>query len=89
MLDLKQFEVWFVTGSQDLYGEDTLRQVDEHSLIISQHFDQSQAIPVRVVFKPVVNLPTRSISSFRRPTWLKIVLVSSPGCTHFLLQKCG
>ncbi|WP_149242777.1 L-arabinose isomerase [Dyadobacter sp. 32] len=54
MLDLKQFEVWFVTGSQDLYGEDTLRQVDEHSLIISQHFDQSQAIPVGVVFKPVL-----------------------------------
>ena len=27
MIDLKKFEVWFVTGSQDLYGEETLKQV--------------------------------------------------------------
>ncbi|MDQ6480763.1 L-arabinose isomerase [Dyadobacter sp. LHD-138] len=54
MLDLKQFEIWFVTGSQDLYGEETLRQVDEHSRIISQFFDQKAEIPVRVIFKPVV-----------------------------------
>lgn len=57
MFDLKQFEVWFVTGSQHLYGEETLRQVDEHSQIISNYFDQSPAVPVRVVFKPVVKTP--------------------------------
>ena len=57
MIDLKQFEVWFVTGSQHLYGEDTLRQVDEHSLQISTFFDKSEKIPVRVVFKPVVKSP--------------------------------
>lgn len=54
MLDLKQFEIWFVTGSQDLYGAETLRQVDEHSRIISAFFDQKEEIPVRVIFKPVV-----------------------------------
>jgi L-arabinose isomerase len=54
ILDLKQFEIWFVTGSQDLYGEQTLRQVDEHSKEISQFFDRSEKVPVRVVFKPVV-----------------------------------
>lgn len=57
MFDLKQFEVWFITGSQHLYGEETLKQVDEHSLIISKHLDQAGAIPVRVVFKPVVKSP--------------------------------
>ncbi|WP_221390938.1 L-arabinose isomerase [Dyadobacter sp. NIV53] len=57
MLDLKQFEVWFITGSQHLYGEETLRLVDEHSQIISTYFDQSPKIPVRVVFKPVVKSP--------------------------------
>ena len=31
MIDLKKFEVWFVTGSQHLYGEETLKQVAEHS----------------------------------------------------------
>ena len=31
MIDLKQYEVWFVTGSQHLYGEETLKKVAEHS----------------------------------------------------------
>ncbi|ACT93615.1 L-arabinose isomerase [Dyadobacter fermentans] len=57
MLDLKQFEVWFITGSQHLYGEETLRQVDEHSQIIARHLDQAPQVPVRVVFKPVVKSP--------------------------------
>jgi L-arabinose isomerase len=56
MLNLKQFEIWFVTGSQHLYGEDTLRQVGEHSQIIAGFLNES-AIPVRVVFKPVVKTP--------------------------------
>ncbi|MBN1249849.1 MAG: hypothetical protein JXC32_19460, partial [Anaerolineae bacterium] len=29
MIDLKQYDLWFVTGSQHLYGEETLRQVAE------------------------------------------------------------
>ena len=33
--DLKKWSVWFVTGSQHLYGEETLRQVDEHSAKIA------------------------------------------------------
>ena len=54
---LKKFEVWFVTGSQHLYGEETLRQVDEHSQIIADSFNDSPKIPVRVVFRPVVKTP--------------------------------
>ncbi|MDF7817852.1 L-arabinose isomerase [Runella sp. MFBS21] len=54
---LKQFEVWFVTGSQHLYGEETLRQVDEHSAVIAGSLNDSPQIPVRVVFKPVVKTP--------------------------------
>ncbi len=57
MLDLKQFEVWFITGSQHLYGEDTLRQVDEHSQIIARYLDDAAQVPVRVIFKPVVKSP--------------------------------
>lgn len=57
MIDLKKFEIWFVTGSQHLYGEETLRQVDEHSTIIAGSLNDSPAIPVRVVFKPVVKTP--------------------------------
>ena len=54
MVDLKQFEIWFVTGSQHLYGEETLRQVAEHSQQIAQGLDHAGQVPVRVVFKPVV-----------------------------------
>lgn len=57
MLELKQFEIWFVTGSQHLYGEETLLQVDEHSQIIARYLDQAPQVPVRVIFKPVVKSP--------------------------------
>lgn len=54
MIDLKQYEIWFVTGSQHLYGPKTLEQVARDSAEISQFLDASVHIPVRVVFKPVL-----------------------------------
>jgi L-arabinose isomerase len=54
---LKQSEVWFVTGSQHLYGPETLKQVAENSQKIAAGLDQSPRIPCRVVFKPVVKTP--------------------------------
>ena len=57
MVDLKQFEVWFITGSQDLYGEETLKQVAGHSQQIAKSLDEASQIPVRVVFKPTVKSP--------------------------------
>ena len=54
MIDLKQLEVWFVTGSQHLYGEETLRQVAEHSQAIATSLNNTSSIPVSVVFKPTV-----------------------------------
>jgi len=50
-------EVWFVTGSQHLYGPETLKQVAEDSKIIAGAFDSSDEIPVKVVFKPVLTTP--------------------------------
>lgn len=57
MIDLKNYEVWFVTGSQHLYGEETLRLVAEHSKIIAESFDKNAKIPVSVIFKPTVTTP--------------------------------
>ncbi|TSA57625.1 MAG: L-arabinose isomerase [Sediminibacterium sp.] len=54
MIDLKKLEVWFVTGSQDLYGKETLDTVAEHSATITAYLDQAPEIPVRVVYKPTV-----------------------------------
>ena len=47
-------EVWFLTGSQGLYGEDTLRQVAAQSAEIARALDASGDIPVKIVWKPVV-----------------------------------
>jgi L-arabinose isomerase len=54
MIDLKKLEVWFVTGSQDLYGEETLQKVAENSATITAYLDRAPEIPVRVVYKPTV-----------------------------------
>ena len=54
LLDLKQYEVWFVTGSQHLYGPETLDQVAAHSQEMAKSLDLDPAIPCRVVFKPIV-----------------------------------
>ena len=54
IINLKKMEVWFVTGSQHLYGEETLQQVAKHSQIIATAFSASSQIPVQIVFKPTV-----------------------------------
>ncbi|MBV9714587.1 MAG: L-arabinose isomerase [Solirubrobacterales bacterium] len=45
----RENSVWFLTGSQYLYGEDTLRQVHEHARRIAATLDDCDAIPVLVV----------------------------------------
>ena len=52
--DLAQFEVWFLTGSQDLYGPETLAQVAEQSKQVVELLDKSSDIPVTIVWKPVL-----------------------------------
>ncbi|MGO8678128.1 MAG: L-arabinose isomerase [Limisphaerales bacterium] len=59
-INLKEVEVWFVTGSQHLYGPETLKQVAANSQEIAQALDASPAIPVRVIFKPVVKTPAEA-----------------------------
>src|SRR5882757_3850134 len=54
MIDLKKKEVWFITGSQHLYGEETLQQVAKHSQTIAASLHKSPQIPVSIVYKPTV-----------------------------------
>ena len=54
MRDLASFEVWFVTGSQHLYGPETLETVARQATEVAAALDASASIPVRVVMKPVV-----------------------------------
>jgi len=57
MIDLKNYEVWFTTGSQDLYGQKTLQQVAEDSLAIVDGLNKSGNVPVKIIFKPVLTNP--------------------------------
>ena len=57
MINLKQLEVWFITGSQHLYGPETLKQVAAHSQEIAKALNSARSIPVKVVFKPVMITP--------------------------------
>jgi L-arabinose isomerase len=57
MTNLKKYEIWFVTGSQDLYGNETLQKVASHARIIVQSLDNAPQIPVIVTFKEVVKNP--------------------------------
>jgi L-arabinose isomerase len=54
---LQHLEVWYVTGSQHLYGPDVLEKVDENARHIARCLDEAADIPVRVVAKPVVTTP--------------------------------
>lgn len=56
-MDLKKLTVWFITGSQHLYGEETLKQVADHSQTIAKALNASPLIPVEVVYKPIVTTP--------------------------------
>jgi L-arabinose isomerase len=57
MVNLDHHEIWFITGSQHLYGEETLKQVDKDSKVIANALDQSDKIVVKVVMKQVLTTP--------------------------------
>ena len=47
-------EIWFLTGSQGLYGDEVLRQVADQSRSISETLGRPGKVPVRIVWKPVL-----------------------------------
>ena len=52
--DLRTFEVWFLTGSQNLYGDETLRQVAAQSQEVVAGLVAAASIPVSIVWKPTL-----------------------------------
>src|SRR5574341_31773 len=75
---LKQSEVWLVTGSQHLYGPETLRQVADHSRTIAEALDRSPRVPCRVLFKPVVKTPEEVLGLLGEAN-------ASPSCVGLIL----
>ena len=54
MLTTKNYKFWFCTGSQDLYGDECLANVAEHSRIIVEKLNASGLLPYEVVWKPTL-----------------------------------
>ena len=50
----RDYKFWFCTGSQDLYGEECLRKVAEHSAKIVEGLNASGRLPFEVVLKPTL-----------------------------------
>lgn len=54
MLEMKNYQFWFCTGSQDLYGQECLEHVAEHSKIMVDRLNESGVLPYEVVWKPTL-----------------------------------
>jgi L-arabinose isomerase len=54
---VRDLEVWFVTGSQHLYGPEALKQVAGNSQKLVEGLNASGKLPLKLVFKPVVTTP--------------------------------
>ena len=54
MKAVKNYKFWFCTGSQDLYGDECLRKVAEHSAKIVEGLNASGKLPFEVVLKPTL-----------------------------------
>ena len=64
MIDISKKEIWFITGSQHLYGEEVLKQVASNSQEITRGINASKHIPVKIVFKPAVTTPSEITATF-------------------------
>ncbi len=53
-MELKNYEIWFVTGSQHLYGDETLRQVAMHSQAMVDELNAKSGFTAKLVWKPTV-----------------------------------
>jgi L-arabinose isomerase len=73
MINWKKKEVWFITGSQHLYGDETLNQVATNSDIIAAELNNSAAVPVSIIRKKTVTTSQEILSICREAN-------SSPSC---------
>ncbi len=55
MIDISHYEAWFITGSQHLYGPETLEQVARHARQIAAEL--GTRLPIKIVYKPVLTGP--------------------------------
>lgn len=57
MKSIREYEFWFITGSQHLYGDETLRQVEKDAKEMVKGLSDSGLLPSKLVWKPTVKTP--------------------------------
>ncbi|MBQ7573475.1 MAG: L-arabinose isomerase [Clostridia bacterium] len=69
MKSIKEYEFWFVTGSQHLYGEETLKQVAIDSRAIVDALNGTGKMPCHIVYKPTVKTPDEVTKIFKEASY--------------------
>lgn len=71
-------EIWFITGSQHLYGEAALKQVAANAQQVVKGLNDSGKLPIPIVFKPIVTTPeevrTRLLDANHAPHCAGLIL---------------
>ena len=61
----KKVEVWFVVGSQHLYGPKILQQVADNARVVVDELNATGRFPVKIVLKPTVKTPDEILAVCR------------------------
>lgn len=77
-MKLPPFEIWYVTGSQHLYGEEALKQVAANSQQIVAELNAAGTLPMPLVFKPILTRPEEVTALMREAN-------SAPNCAGLVL----
>ena len=89
MLVQKDYKFWFCTGSQDLYGDECLAHVAEHSQIIVKALNESGILPYEVVWKPTLITNEVIRRTFNEANTDETVQVLLHGAIHSHRQNHG
>lgn len=54
MKELLNKKIWFLTGTQHLYGQETLNQVSNNAKKVIEGLNNSQHIPFEIVYQPIL-----------------------------------
>src|SRR5271154_4071538 len=77
MIDLKQFEIWFVTGSQHLYGPAALKKVSANAGEVAAALGVAPNIPLKIVSQPVIKSAEEATALCQRAN-------SDPACAGLI-----
>ena len=85
----RNYKFWFCTGSQDLYGDECLRKVAEHSRIIVEELNKSGVLPFELVWKPTLITNELIRKHSMKQMQMRTAQVLSHGCILSHRQNPG